>query len=194
LGTGITTINEGAFSSTAIEEIYIPANVIYVDDNAFEGCENLKSVKIGSTDTPISAAQTKFGRYVFNNCDQLKSLSIGNNVLAIGYHNFGDCTLITDLVIPNSVKSIEIYAFSGIDNLKNITIGSSVSSIGDYAFLGCFQIEKILCLASNPPEITDNCWNDVNYSSTSLTVPEKSLELYKKHSFWGKFVHIQAQK
>lgn len=49
---------------------------------------------------------TSIGDRAFEDCSDLKTISISNNVKSIGHYSFYGCINLTDLVIPNSVTNI----------------------------------------------------------------------------------------
>ena len=50
-----------------------------------------------------------WGKYI----NDIKSLTVGNNVTSIGFAAFYGCTRLTSVTIPESVTSIGSYVFSG---------------------------------------------------------------------------------
>ena len=80
---------------------------------------------------------TSIGRWAFQYCSGLTSVTIPNSVTSIGRSAFSWCTGLTSVTIPNSVTSIGYSAFNGCTGLTSITIPNSVTSIGGFAFAGC---------------------------------------------------------
>ena len=86
---------------------------------------------------------TSIGRWAFEYCSGLTSVTIPNSVTSIGERAFYDCSGLTSVTIGNSVTSIGDRAFIGCSALTSVTIPNSVKSIGDDAFFGCSHLEKI---------------------------------------------------
>ncbi|MBQ0098571.1 MAG: leucine-rich repeat protein, partial [Oscillospiraceae bacterium] len=86
---------------------------------------------------------TSIGRYAFEGCTSLTSVTIGNSVTSIEWGAFCGCTSLTSITIPNSVTSIGEGAFRDCTSLTSITIPDSVTSIGRYAFYGCASLMSI---------------------------------------------------
>ncbi len=112
IGATVETIRAGAFFDTGIEEIVIPDSVkelggYWLDDSDGE-------------------SNRLFGYYpdsggVFNGCESLKKVTIGNGVVNIPAYMFSDCT-----------------------NLEEITIGENVRFVGNRAFQNCNDTFKVI--------------------------------------------------
>lgn len=92
LGSCVMNIGAGAFAGTEIEEIVIPDSVLVIEDGAFSGCKNLKSVVIGKGVTHIGAD-------AFANCSALEKVDVPVSVKYIGKNAFptgGDCTIVCE--------------------------------------------------------------------------------------------------
>jgi hypothetical protein len=77
-------------------------------------------------------------------------LVIEEGVVSIGKNAFEDCTNLKSVTIPNSVTSIGDYAFLGCSSLTSITIPGSVKSIGDGMWAGCNGLMSINVNNDNP--------------------------------------------
>ena len=144
--------------------------VTEIGDNAFDFCENLKSIIISPTVTEIGAG-------AFTGCKNMSRILISDSVSAIGYGLFGLCNSLTCIevsegnkvfdsrencnaiiltdtntlthgcaatVIPNTVIEIGAYAFEWCESLKGIIIPPSVTIIGDNAFCLCSNLESVV--------------------------------------------------
>ena len=117
------------------------------------------------------------GSGAFRGCSGLTSVTIPNSVTSIREFAFRGCSGLTSVSIPNSVTVIFSGAFYGCSGLTSVTIGTGVTFIGDWAFYGCSGLTSIKCLASIPPSIRDNSFQNISATCT-LTVPCGSLEAY----------------
>lgn len=132
----VTSINKGAFYASALEQIVIPDSVAFIGSMAFQECANLKSVTIGSGMTSIES-QT------FYDCTKLESLIIGPGVLAVKERAFEGCTSLASITIPDNVLMIGEGAFGKSSTLKELTIGKGVSYIGAGAFSGSKYLTSV---------------------------------------------------
>ena len=137
----------------------IPAGSTEIKDEAFKGCEELKSViipdsvtKIGShafrwcsalTEINIPDSVTEIGNCAFHGA-KLTSVVISGKVEEIGEWAFRDCLELTDVVIGDHVKKIGDYAFCGCAKLTHLVIGNSVVKIGESAFSGCSSLKSVI--------------------------------------------------
>ena len=70
----------------------------------------------------------------FNQCDDLQSITFGDNVTTIGDNAFLGCNQLTELVLPQGLTSIGTYAFCFCFGLKTIDIPNSVTNLGGCCF------------------------------------------------------------
>ena len=66
------------------------------------------------------AAYPSKGKGVFEDCTQITTLVISENIRVIGDNTFKGCTGIETIVFPTSIKKIATNAFSGCTNIKSI--------------------------------------------------------------------------
>jgi len=100
----------------------------------------LSSVRIWGVDCNVVG----ISGYAFNNCTNLKSVTLPLSIVSIGNHAFGGCTNIESVTLPQSIVSIDSYAFSECTNLKSVILPQSIISIGDFAFQKCGLTEVVL--------------------------------------------------
>lgn len=132
---------------------------------------NVSSSYSGSIEIPKSVTYyneeysvTTIGKYAFNGCSGITSVSFPDGLKKIDQYAFQDCTGLTSVSIGSdnvpsssgvdplppgsspsygtSTTSIGAYAFYGCSNISSVTLGKSVTSIGYYAFDGC-SIETV---------------------------------------------------
>ena len=113
----------------------------------------------------------------FAYCSSLTSITIPNSVTTIGGGAFHGCSSLTSITIPDSVTEIGYRTFAGCSSLTSITIPDSVASIGEYAFYGCNKLAKIVCLATEPPQIVcDWSYGDLGISEKTAPAAEECAE------------------
>jgi hypothetical protein len=173
LGNSVTSIWYGAFEDcTSLTSITIPNSVTSIEMWAFSGCTSLTSIAVDSANPTYSSLDgvlfnksqttliqcpggkagsysipnsvTSIGRWAFDYCTSLTSITIPNSVTSIGGWAFSGCTSLTNITIPNGITNIEMSAFSGCASLTSIVIPNSVTSIGGNAFQGCTSLTSIV--------------------------------------------------
>ena len=95
-------IGRNAFASSSIQEAHLPDSVYSIDYDAFNSCQNLKSVTIPK-DVRIIFDRT------FYNCTELSEVIFSEGLLEISYNAFYGCTKLETIDIPDSVT----YMFPG---------------------------------------------------------------------------------
>ena len=160
----LQTIGNFAFvDCDALENVFIPDNVIVIGLGAFSFCSGLMSIKVSSRNANYSSqngilynkAKTSLiqyavaredpnitilpdvkyiGDYAFNNCKSIETVQFHSGVVSIGNNAFNGCVNLTSVMIPSGVQSIGAYTFYGCTSLQGVTLPKSVESIGTYAF------------------------------------------------------------
>jgi hypothetical protein len=110
---------------TGAHFLSIPESVTSIDENAFAGCIDLRSIDVD----PNNANYASYDGILYN-----KNLT----TLILCPANIGG-----NISIPASVTSIGDNAFAGRTSLTQISISASVTSIGDNAFAGCTGLQFI---------------------------------------------------
>ena len=185
------------YSQKYYGHVIIPEKVIYnglmytvtaIGNHAFENCTNLKNVTIPNTVTFI-------GQLAFGSCSDLMNVSIPFSVITIESQAFQYCSKLTSINIPNSVMDIGSSAFYGCSKLSSVFIGNSVTSIGQTAFRGC-PLSYIVCMAETPPSADSSSSYSTFYSYNNVTlyVPATSIEAYKTANVWKNFKIITEFK
>lgn len=145
LNEGLTTIGVNAFKGTAVAEIYIPASLTSIKQEAgigpFAQCENLKTIVYGEGITSIPA-------YLFSGCTGLSEIVVPEGVVSIGDCAFSGCSNVENILLPDSVETIGKSSFSGLLKVTDIALSASLQTIGDSAFVNCTHLSSIAVPAS----------------------------------------------
>ena len=135
LPSTLTTIGNEAFYRTGLTSISIPASVTSIGDFAFQYCDNISSIRIEDSETPLSLAGTYSERPLWNSAT---TIYIGRNLTLTGDDvNHPLLSEATSVVLGPKVTTVNPYLFSDNHKLASITIGSGVTTIGEYAFNNC---------------------------------------------------------
>lgn len=168
---------------TSLTSINIPQNVTFIGDWAFGFCSSLEEINISTQKADIHAAfhETQWYNNHPNGCMYLNTyLYSYKGMMPEGIH----------IDIKEGTTSICYGAFTE-QALKSITIPSTVNLIGDYAFDYCQSLETMTLYCNIPPQVNDL---GSEIENCKILVPEGSLEKYKNHKEWGKFIDIEEFK
>ena len=132
----------------------------------------------------INEGITTIGRYIFENCKTLSTVTIPNTVTNIGSYAFVDCYSLDNVIIPDSVTNINSYAFYNCQSLKRINIPDSVAYLGQRAFQECTSLTDVI-IGSGIKEIFDCTFADCS-ELTNIIIGESvesidSLVFYQCH-------------
>ncbi|MBD5092172.1 MAG: leucine-rich repeat domain-containing protein [Clostridiales bacterium] len=152
-GRPVIEIGASAFSGNGLTSVTIPATVERISTSAFINCPTLKSVAVaegnpfyfsagnciietGHQQTliigfansiiPTDGRVARIGDYAFQDCKDLKTITIPRGVTYIGMSAFIRCKGLTSIYIPNSVTAIETDAFKDCHNLEKINFGGTM--------------------------------------------------------------------
>ena len=145
--------------------------------------EMVRSVSIGNNVTAI-------GEALFKDCSNMTTVTIPSSVAKIGMYAFENCSSLRTVDIPEGVTVLNNSLFAGCSSLKEIVIPKSVTTIGDLVFSGCTGMTSLTCLNPTPPTCNGYHGLGVDYS-IPLYVPEGSMVKYKAAEHWRNFVIIR---
>lgn len=169
LPNSVKRIGICAFAGSKISYAVIGSGVEVIEQQAFEACENLSSIILGSCDyelgTLVESSLERIDSYAFRDCTSLKKIVIPSTVKTIGSYVFRDSGLyqnaysgvvyadkwVVDFTenVRNSVNidegtvGISNYAFYKCKTLTSITVPSSVKHIGRAAFYQCVSLTEV---------------------------------------------------
>lgn len=146
-GKNITSIGNGAFAYSNIENVQMNDNVISLDEYAFYYCTKLANVDLSKSLTKIDGYET------FNYTDALKHIDLKNVTELTGWYTFQQSGL-EDVDLSNVSNMSGIQVFGSCHNLKTVYIGKNTDfsgkvSIGSNNFAGCERLEKYVQRENN---------------------------------------------
>lgn len=136
--SGVTQIGYQAFCSSGLRSVTIPSAVTQIEQEAFLDCRALQTITIGDGVTRIESL-------AFKNCTGLQTVNWNaTNCTVIGNLNpFTGCNNVQTISIGNNVTGLPMRAFAGCSGLTSISIPGNVTSIGSGALSGCSSLESI---------------------------------------------------
>ena len=122
--------------TTGTEEIFI------LNENE-NGCTlaGIKDRTVESITIPDNV--TAIGDFAFMECSRLTKIVIPDTVTYIGNNAFEYCASLVKVDLGNGVTHIGKFAFSNCEKLVQISGGANVTDIGGYAFAYCTSLASI---------------------------------------------------
>ena len=176
--SSVTSFGDDCFwYCKSLEHFQIPQSVTSLGAHCFGHCENLTKIEIPTSITALSDG-------CFEECSSIENIDIPQTVTYLGHSCFYNCTNLKTVCIPPYVNTLGEWCFRNCSNLENIVIPSTVTEIYSGCFSGCNNLHTIRCHIENPLPV-DNLSDNF---SISIYVPDASLEKYKSHQDWNKYV------
>ena len=197
LNEGLKYINYDAFEYfIGLTEMNIPASLEVVEDEAFDCCYNIEQYTVAEGNANFSAVdgilynkeQTKLILYPGGKADT--NVVVNENVTEIEEYAFYGAQYIKSLTIPEGITSIPSQAIRGMGSLETVILPSTVNHFGFGIFVQCNKLKDIVLYAEETPEY----WGEdlsIFTETTTLYVPEASIDAYKAHEYWGKMLNIK---
>ncbi|WP_290375207.1 leucine-rich repeat domain-containing protein [uncultured Duncaniella sp.] len=135
----LEVIESDAFSATQIDSLYLPKSLIALGEHAFNGCQNIRTVKIPGSIKTVS-------KDVFSNCVNLYKVTIEEGVESLGVRPydgsvFSQCP-ITEISYPTTLTYIGPATFIG-NKLKEIVLPNTIKELGESCFSSSLELESI---------------------------------------------------
>ena len=139
-GKNITSIGNGAFAYSNIENVQMNDNVTVLDEYAFYYCTKLANVDLSKSLTKIDGYKT------FKYTDALKHIDLKNVTELTGWYTFRQSGL-EDIDLSNISNMDGVQMFSNCPRLKTVYIGKNTNfesrfGIGSNYFAACGRLEN----------------------------------------------------
>lgn len=167
-------------------EVVIPTSiegypVTGIDERAFDGCDQIVTLKIPAKVSVIAEA-------AFENCSSLTEFIVGfdsksymarDGVL----YSKDKTTLIcypagkadTAFAVPDGVKTVDVAAFQSATKLESLTVANGVEKISNKAFYGCSGLKRVV-FGVGLTEIGDEAFAECA-SLEAVTIPNSVTSL-----------------
>lgn len=162
-------IGDNAFRGCQnLEEISIPASVTEIGENAFYGCNNIVGASVSAfalTHLPkeqltwLTIIGSEIPDFAFDGCDNLGSVTIGNDISTICPQAFENLPNISEIMVENDNQYFKmgqdlgvLYSKDGgtlikypvgLDTVTELMLPDGVTKISDYAFSGASYLTSI---------------------------------------------------
>ncbi len=194
-----------------IEDEGVEYTVTVIEGLAFEGCKDLKSIKLPNT---IDTIRT----FAFQDCESLVEINIPNTVRDIEWYAFYNCTSLKSITLSNSMDTLKGDMFRGCSNLEEVNLPNTLKHIGMSAFENCGALTKINipdslhfieshafagCTSLGPIRIPTQAWmtdaaflgvETIIYDGTSPESPWGAKRYIRGSYIDGDFVYVDEEK
>ena len=128
LPASVRTIGARAFRQSGLRRFVMPDGVVFVGEDAFDGCDDLQEITLGKG---LSVYPTG----MCYGCSSLKELVIPEGVTVVGEECFSKCGALERISLPASLREIGAYAFwsAGTEDLA-FSVPAGVAAVGAGAF------------------------------------------------------------
>ena len=178
---------EAFMNCTALEDANIPANVVWLNNSAFEGSALFNNNK------------DKDGAVYYDNCllyYTLNSVSgtytVKKGTRMIATRVFEGDEKITELIVPEGVRRVLTNSIESMYALQTLRLPSTLEFIGVNFCNDCFYLTKIYNFRKKPFDLSENnCFDNVNQAKCTLYVPYGSSNEYNKAVEWKDFTVVE---
>ena len=173
-GKPVIKIEENAFQGcNNLIYVDLPNGLISIGENAFFGCGNL--IYIDLPDGLISIEKS-----AFQGCKNLIYVNLPDGLISIGQTAFFGCGELESIEIPSSVVSIGVSAFKDCNGL--IQIQNGVQYVDKWV-IGCDDSVESVTLRSGTVGIADRAFYSRHYLK-NITITNSVVTVGEKAFFW----------
>ena len=160
----VTYIGEYAFKESLISEIQLSTALKQIDNYAFYGCTNLKSISFPNSLNNI-------GGSAFYSCSKLSSVSIPSTLSILGGGSFMNCS--SDIVIDFNGNP-----YFTMTNKKYVTNSDETEIL---MYLGS---EKIINIENKVTNIKNNAFSYMDITTVSFDIDNSQLSEIQSYAFY----------
>lgn len=166
----------------------VPQNVYWIESKAFENCTELKSITIPHSVNYI-------GEAAFAGCKKLEYIELPNSIRILNEKLFAHCEKLKSVVLQENLKVIRERVFYECPNLKSITIPQTVTEISEYAFTRSSIISihcRLLLEHLGIAKISPNAFKQM-LTKYALFIPRGLEKEYKKRNLFRNYTIIREE-
>ena len=177
-----------AFANTGLEEVIMPNNLTYIEEQVFANCDNLRKVVISNDCCNFDYSNIFYQSYHieeivvedFNKYYLYENGVLYNSTKTVLYA-YNDKSS-SEFVIPEGVEKIALNAFYQNTTLEKVVLPSTLKAIGDKAFYGCTSLKTFVFLSNTAPALEGLYQEGMLYPYANFVdyielVPENGLEV-----------------
>ena len=169
---GTAIISIGSFSFSKVSNISIPDSVRYIGSSAFNGCDELKSITLSNNITSIEYS-------TFEDCINLNNVVIPDSVVCIGSNAFRGCKQLSNFILPETLQEIGKDALYNTSYYNNATNWEDETLYYNSYLLAAKNTINKNCDVKNGTTVIANYTFLENTSLTNITLPDGMLHIGK---------------
>ena len=207
-----------SYSGDVVIPDYSPKGypVTAIKDNTFEGCKDLKSVKIGNkiklidkwafygcksmVEVTIPASVDSIAEGAFSAMEALKKVTIADGTAILrfdygemyggrGMFGYNQQTALETAYVGRNFKS-PAGLFRGNESLTTVFVGKNISQLHEQDFAYCDNLTTIYAQPTTPPICAANTFEGVDKEACTVFASQSSLNTYKQADVWKEFFNI----
>ncbi len=151
----ILSVNTDILQKVSNGILVLPERAEETGSFTFQKHDYIREVYVNDNTTVIGYAS-------FNQCKNLKKVSLPNGLQKIEDSAFESCSSLEEIILPEGLIKIGMWAFKGCTNLKKIVIPESVEKIADGAFEKCHNLTIYVRAKVKPKKWGSNFWSNWN--------------------------------
>ena len=205
----VKKIGGGAFASTGITNLVLPASVKEVCHEAFCGSP-IATVDLGQVEKvgdaafigtaieelTVPATLTEAGLETFSWNGAMKKVTFEEGCTKVFDTMFHGNENLSEVFLPYTISEILPRAFQSCKSLTRITIPQGVEKIGEQAFNLCDALTEVTVETPAPP-VLDGSEAISNRANATLNVPYGTRADYEAAEYWNEFgmiVNVLAEE
>ena len=134
LGLSVTVLCSQPIDTYAVEQISTTEEMVSVANESDFVIENgvLKEYTGNASQVVIPSGVTSIGKYAFNNCDSIVTVTIPSGATSIENYAFYDCDSIVTVTIPNGVETCaSMFRFTASDTIRSSPLAFADINVPD---------------------------------------------------------------
>lgn len=174
---------------TNFSELYYFTGLTKLDDDAFNGCSALTTIR-------LPKALKEIGARAFNGCTKLNRIDLPDNVSVIGEEAFADCRALRDFILPEAVTVVEAGTFKNCVLITSMELPYGVNKLGDGAFAGCSKLTGFTVKTFHPEDMAMGAgvFSGIDLSAATLHVMQGMKPYFSQTDQWKDFGHISQTR
>ena len=135
---------------SALEKVYMPASVEFINNSIFDYCDNLHEIIVADGNRSYKAVDGHLFSYdgsrliKYATAQEKTSYRVPDGTVIIESDAFRNAKNLNEVIFPDSLEEIGHMAFIDCENIKTISFGNGLKTIDGAAFSSCKSITELI--------------------------------------------------